>query len=84
MFLEGKRHEGMHLLSCRGREAYEDVSGGMHGSEDGGCSTVVVGRVEEGSRQVCFDVPFLVGAHDPIQEAEDACPEPHHVHLERL
>lgn len=43
-----------------------------------------MGCVEESSRQVCFDVPFLVIAHNPILVVEDACAKLHDVHLERL
>ena len=43
-----------------------------------------MGCVEESSRQVCFDVSFLVVARDPILEVEDTCPKLRHVHSEYL
>ena len=48
------------------------------------CRGVSMGCVEESSRKVCFDVPFLVIAHNPILVVEDACAKLHDVHLERL
>ena len=63
---------------------YEGAGGGTQGNADEVCSKAVVGRVEGGSRQAYFYVPFLVAAHDPIPEVEDVYPKLLHARSGRL